>query len=124
MIAEQHWLFRNANVFCWRIVLQKSAPCLVIIYAVHAVLKLMVAFGAARLCRSKRPSPNNRLRCAKANSTFLRSRRDCSNACVPAKEWARPRASSSMSRGMRRDRALRQHFGFSGQASQSNLLER
>ncbi|TDJ44766.1 MAG: hypothetical protein E2O52_07640, partial [Gammaproteobacteria bacterium] len=43
--AKVRLVLTSRHVACWPIVLQKSLPCLAMIYAVHAVLKLRVAFG-------------------------------------------------------------------------------
>ena len=43
--------YLGLDVGCWQIVLQKSVPCVAMIYAVQAVLRLRVVFGRARLCR-------------------------------------------------------------------------
>ena len=71
-----------------------------------------------------RPSLRMRFKCANRISIFLRSRRDCSKASVPANDRATSRACSWMSRGTLRDGSFGQHCGLSGHRSQSSLLAR
>ena len=70
-----------------------------------------------------RSSLRMRFICANRISTFLRSRRDCSKACVLASARTRSRTSSSRSRVTLRTAAV-VHFGFNEQAEQSFLLAR
>ena len=72
----------------------------------------------------RRFSRRMRLRCANSISTRFRSWRDCSKASVLTSARATSRASSWMLRGILRSGAFGQHFDFSGQGPQSEVLAR
>ena len=63
-----------------------------------------------------------RFKCANSISTRLRSRRDCSNALVPASARATSRASSLISRGIMRAGVFGQHLDLRGHGPQSRVL--